>query len=151
MWKGLQGQGGDHLMIPISFLVNSLRLLKTIVHGLNRDAEFRVLLFFITILVIGGTLFFHTVEGWSVLDSVYFCITTMATIGLGDLTPSSPIAKLFTMIYSILSIGCFVALCSKIAVIIVNDSLHGAHRFKRKRMKRSDHDDEDTRGPTNNQ
>lgn len=125
-------------MISISLIINSYRLLKTVVAGLHRDAEFRVLLFFITILVIGGTLFYHQVEGWSVLDSVYFCISTMATIGFGDLTPSSPTSKVFTIIYSILSIGCFVAFCSKIAVIIVKDRLQTAKRIKGKRTERSD-------------
>lgn len=120
-------------MISISLIINSYRLLKTVVRGLHRDAEFRVLLFFITILVTGGTLFYHQVEGWTVLDSVYFCITTMATIGFGDLTPSSPTSKVFTIIYAILSIGCFVAFCSKIAVIIVSDRLQNAKRIKEKR------------------
>lgn len=125
-------------MISISLIINSYRLLKTVVRGLHRDPEFRVLLFFITILVIGGALFYHNVEGWTVLDSVYFCITTMATIGFGDLTPSSPASKVFTIIYSILSIGCFVAFCSKIAVIIVNDRLQISKRIKGKGAKGSD-------------
>ena len=35
-------------------------------------------------------------EGWSVLDSIYFCVTTVATVGYGDVVPSRDASKLFT-------------------------------------------------------
>lgn len=52
-----------------------------------------------------GTYFYHVVEGWSWLDSAYFSVITLTTIGYGDLVPTNPISKLFTMIYVILGVG----------------------------------------------
>ncbi|MFN8377767.1 MAG: potassium channel family protein [Anaerolineae bacterium] len=37
----------------------------------------------LSILVV-GTIFYHLVEGWNILDSVYFCVITLTTIGYGD-------------------------------------------------------------------
>jgi voltage-gated potassium channel len=53
---------------------------------------------FITTLL-GGTIFYSSVEGWSLVDAVYFSVTTLTTVGLGDLAPTTTMGKLFTVIY----------------------------------------------------
>lgn len=52
-----------------------------------------------------GTVFYHFVEGWSWLDSYYFCVVTLATIGYGDFVPQTDFAKIFTTIYIFIGIG----------------------------------------------
>ncbi|MEZ4580395.1 MAG: potassium channel family protein [Caldilineaceae bacterium] len=52
-----------------------------------------------TILLAIGSTFYHVDEGWSWLDSLYFCVITLATVGYGDLAPTTPEAKVFTIIY----------------------------------------------------
>jgi hypothetical protein len=51
-----------------------------------------------------GTVFYHFVERWSWLNSLYFCVVTTATVGYGDLTPTKPISKIFTIFYIIVGI-----------------------------------------------
>ena len=53
--------------------------------------------FLMTILYIVSTLFYHIVEGWSILDSVYFVTTTFTTIGYGDHVPITNAGKIFTI------------------------------------------------------
>jgi hypothetical protein len=60
-----------------------------------------ITLFILLSYVIFGGVLFKTLEGWSLLDGVYFCFITLSTIGLGDFVPGNSIndtkseAKLF--------------------------------------------------------
>lgn len=41
----------------------------------------------------------------SIIDAFYFCIVTMCTIGYGDITPTSTIAKLFSCLFVLVGFG----------------------------------------------
>jgi voltage-gated potassium channel len=45
------------------------------------------------------------VEKWSVVDALYFSVTTLTTVGLGDLAPTTTLGKLFTIVYIFVGIG----------------------------------------------
>ncbi len=51
----------------------------------------------LVIIVTGGTLGYHLIEGWSALDSLYMTIITLTTVGFGELYPLSPAGRAFTM------------------------------------------------------
>jgi hypothetical protein len=56
----------------------------------SKDAETRGVVY-LTLAVVGvGTWFYHTVEGWSWVDSFYFTMVTLATVGYGDFSPRQP-------------------------------------------------------------
>lgn len=57
-----------------------------------------------TVLVI-GTLVFHFVEKWSFLNSYYFSVVTLTTVGYGDFTPTTPFGKIFATFYILLGLG----------------------------------------------
>ena len=65
-------------------------------------------------LLVSGTTFYSTVEGWGVLDSLYFSVSTLATVGFGDLHPTTPLSKVFTMVYIVLGVGVFLAFITKV-------------------------------------
>jgi len=52
-----------------------------------------------------GAYAYHTVEGWNRLDSVYFVVVTITTIGYGDLVPQTNTGKVFTMFFSFFGIA----------------------------------------------
>lgn len=56
-----------------------------------------------------GVVFYHHIEKWSWLDSLYFSVITLATVGYGDLVPTTDFGKLFTIFYVIIGIGIFAA------------------------------------------
>ena len=60
---------------------------------------------FALITLVIGTLFYHFVENWSYLDALYFSLTTLTTIGYGDLIPTTTFSKVFTIIYIFLGLG----------------------------------------------
>jgi hypothetical protein len=53
------------------------------------------------LLVIGVVGFSLLVEGWSVLDSLYFTVIYLTTIGYGDLKPSTPAGKIFASLFAL--------------------------------------------------
>lgn len=57
------------------------------------------------ILLILGTLFYSFQEGWSYVDSFYFSVVTLTTVGYGDLHPTTSASKLFTVIYIFIGVG----------------------------------------------
>lgn len=104
----------------VSFLLNLARFFRGL-HKAWAQPDFRSTLLLTTIILISGTVFYSNVEGWNLLDSAYFCVMTLTTIGYGDLHPTSDFSKLFTMFYSIIGIGIFVTLITQIARAQINN------------------------------
>lgn len=52
-----------------------------------------------------GTLGYHLLEGWSLLDSFYTTIITLATVGYGDFHPISLSGRLFTIFLVVFGVG----------------------------------------------
>jgi voltage-gated potassium channel len=63
------------------------------------------LLALVFVLIIGGTIAYSKLEGWSFVDALYFSTVTMTTIGYGDLTPTTNASKLFTVFFVITGVA----------------------------------------------
>ena len=119
---------GDVTMTAVRFLRAFLRSLA--------DEEFRGIFAVLIMLIVSGTLFFSAVEGWSIVDAFYFCIMTLATIGYGDLSPTTELSKLFTVIYVMVGLGVFAAFIAKMTAIE-----RQARRTKHHRRSETDRDE----------
>lgn len=51
-----------------------------------------------------GTVVYRFLEDWSWVDSLYFSVVAVTTVGFGDLSPSTDGSKLFTVVYILLGI-----------------------------------------------
>jgi hypothetical protein len=82
---------------------------------LFKQPDARALLLWMVSLLLVGTIFYRNVESWSWLDSFYFCVITLSTVGFGDLSPTVPASKIFTIVYILLGLSIFVSLVNMLA------------------------------------
>ena len=83
----------------VGFVLRLALFARTIVRLWRRDPNFRTLVILVIFTLLSGTIFYSLQEGWSLVDAFYFSATTLTTVGLGDLAPTTTIAKLFTVVY----------------------------------------------------
>jgi voltage-gated potassium channel len=82
----------------------------------------RALGLFVTALL-AGTLGYHRLEGWSLLDGLYMTVITMTTIGYGEIQPLSQTGQVFTIFLSLVSIGIGGYAISAAAAFVVEGDL----------------------------
>lgn len=70
-----------------------------------KDKEYRDLLFTTMVILGMGSVVYHFLEGWSWVDSLYFSVITLTTIGYGDFSPQTDAGKLFTIFYIVIGLG----------------------------------------------
>lgn len=70
-----------------------------------KTKEYRSLLLTTVIVVFFGSVVFHYLEDWSWIDSIYFSVITLSTIGYGDFSPQTDAGKLFAILYIIIGVG----------------------------------------------
>ena len=95
-----------------------------------KDVEFRILFVLIILLMLTGAIFYSEVEGFDLVDSLYFSVMIMSTIGYGELPLSTSAAKIFTIIYAFVSIGVFITLGSKVVLLFVERSKLSQKKIK---------------------
>ncbi len=79
------------------------------------DPDLRGMFFVLAVIILLGGVVYHNIEKWSFLDSVYFCVVTLATVGFGDLAPQTPFGKLFTIVYIFLGVGVLAVFVTTVA------------------------------------
>lgn len=79
--------------------------LFNIILSFLRDKEYSQLLGVTAIIIAIGTITYHNFEGWSWINTLYFSIITLTTIGYGDFSPQTTTGKLFTTVYIVVGIG----------------------------------------------
>jgi voltage-gated potassium channel len=89
----------------VGLVVMLRRFLRALRDAWNSDVAFRTLLALVVYLLVSGTTFFTLAEGWSVLDSFYFSVTTLTTVGFGDPAPATAAGKIFTILYIFVGLG----------------------------------------------
>ena len=95
--------------------------------------------FILFLLLLGGTLLYRLIEGWSWIDSLYFTTATITTVGYGDFVPTHNISKLATIFYCFVGIGTFLYLVSTIGVEFIRyQESKLLHRFEEEKTKKSE-------------
>lgn len=71
-------------------------------------------------ILLSGTIFYSTVEGFSVVDALYFSVAILTTVGSATLEPVTDFGKIFTILYTITGIGVMLRLILKVSMQMRN-------------------------------
>ena len=82
-------------------------------------------------LVAVATVMYRILEDWSWVDSLYFSVVAISTVGFGDLTPTTDATKLFTVAYIVAGVSIF-------AVFLRETAVRRANRRRRRRQAKLD-------------
>ena len=73
----------------------------------NFKSRLKIYLIIFFAVIVLGTIGMMTIEKKSLVDSIYFVIVTMATVGYGDIHPVTNFGKIFTLFIIVTGVGTF--------------------------------------------
>jgi voltage-gated potassium channel len=89
-----------------------------------------------------GTVGFHFIEGWSLLDSLYMTVMTVTTVGYGPPEPLTNAGRGFAIVFMIVGVGTAGYLLSTAVQALVRSEIlaaYGERRRQREMSKLRDH------------
>jgi voltage-gated potassium channel len=105
-------------------------------------SRIRLALIFLCCVVAAGTSGFHFIEGWSWFDGFYMTLTTMTTIGYGEIHPLSHIGRWFNsllIVAAVIGSGFTIATFSQALLQFEFRKGIGRRRMERELAKLSNH------------
>jgi voltage-gated potassium channel len=70
-------------------------------------------------LLVAGSLGFVWLEGWSFLDSLYMTVTTLATVGYGEIHPLSQVGRIYNMVLILTGMGVLLYILGALARVVI--------------------------------
>jgi voltage-gated potassium channel len=92
--------------------------------------------------ILAGTAGFVAIEGWTPLDAFYMTVTTVSTVGYGEIHPLSSRGRLFASVLIIGAIGTAIYTFTRLGQAVVQGELLGGlgrRRMRRQLMDLEDH------------
>jgi voltage-gated potassium channel len=74
-------------------------------------------------LIVVGTVGYHLIEGWDLIDCLYMTVITIATVGFKEVGPLSTGGKIFTMAMIVASLGSLAYVGTSIARFVLDGDL----------------------------
>ncbi len=112
-----------------------------------KEPEFEALFTLAAMTLLAGMFFYHGVEGWSYLDSLYFSVITLTTVGYGDFYPHTDGGKIFTMVYLFVGIGILLAFINAVTHHAIEDNKTGKLLSERLGLRKKAAPPEETPNP----
>jgi voltage-gated potassium channel len=119
-------------MPPVTNLTQRLRSRARLVYSLAALAA----------VVVFGTVGFHLVEGWPLLDALYMTVMTVTTVGYETPQPLSPAGRNFAIFFMVVGVGTAGLLLSSAVQALVRSEVlaaYGERRRQREMSKLRDH------------
>jgi voltage-gated potassium channel len=85
------------------------------------------------LVVLAGTIGYRIIEGWSFLDSLYMTVTTITTVGYGEIHPMSIAGQIFTIVLILGGVGTAIYILTSLVRYILEGEF--GFRIGRQRME----------------
>jgi voltage-gated potassium channel len=85
-------------------------------------------------VIVIGTVGYTLIEGWSLLDSLYMTVTTIFTVGFGEVHPLSHAGQVFTLLLIIGGVGTILYGIGRMVEFVIGGQLTGV--FRRRAVRR---------------
>jgi voltage-gated potassium channel len=85
-------------------------------------------------IVVVGTVGYTLIEGWSLLDSLFMTVTTIFTVGFGEVHPLSRGGQIFTLLLIIGGVGTILYGLGRMVEFVIGGQLSGM--FRRRAVRR---------------
>jgi voltage-gated potassium channel len=92
------------------------------------------IIYLLLFILVVGSLGYHFIEGWSLFDSLYMSVITLATVGYGETHPLSNSGRVFTMLLILGGMGSILYGISELTQFIVQGGIAGI--LRRRKMER---------------
>lgn len=79
----------------------------------------RIYLVLAVLILVAAVWAFMAVEGLSPVDALYFSVVTVATVGYGDITPSTEMGRLLAVVLIVAGVGVFAGLVANATELII--------------------------------
>ena len=86
----------------------------------------------IIVMISVGTIGFHLLENFTLVESVYVATQTVTTVGYGDITPQTPRGKLFATVFMLFGVGTVLYALTALAQAIIQSQVIEALGIRRK-------------------
>lgn len=96
----------------------------------------------IVALIGAGALGYMLIEKWSLLDAVFMSITTLTTIGYGEVHPLSTVGQIYTIVFILFGVGVALYILTDMAETIIEanpEAFFGRRRMKSKIARLTNH------------
>ncbi len=93
------------------------------------------IIYLLLLILFVGTLGYHFIEGWSVFDSLYMSVITLATVGYGETHPLTIYGRAFTIFLILGGMGIILYGISEITQFVVQGGIGGI--LRRRKMERA--------------
>jgi len=94
-------------------------------------------IFSLFIRISTGTIVYQRIENWDWIQAFYFSVTTLTTVGLGDLAPTTNLSRLFTSFYVLFGVAVVLTSVGLIGSRLIARTEKGVHIGIRKEIKTS--------------
>ncbi len=103
---------------------------------MQKDSSKKLLfsIFLVILVCVFGAIGYMALEGWDVLDAIYMTVTTLATVGYGEVHELDTAGKIYTIILIVTGVGFFLYVIGSVVQFMVEGHIQAI--FGRKRLDR---------------